>query len=217
MSNLLKMMNTASVSESLRPLALLSAGKTGADIERLVREVRAQCRRRAIPLTWNVLEEVLRQDDASLSDEVRHRIAVHEIGHALSYEMTGLGQVVSVRLHASGGKTEILLNRDRLQFAGGIGGNLTCILGGHAAETVVFGRRWWVRGAARIAIWGKQRCSRWNLKPLWASGVMRRSFIVCRPIRARLCFTTAGWQIGSRNGSKMPSGRQSSFSNRIAS
>ncbi len=139
MSNLLKMMNTASVSESLRPLALLAAGKTGADIERLVREVRAQCRRRAIPLTWNVLEEVLRQDDASLSDEVRHRIAVHEIGHALSYEMTGLGQVVSVRLHASGGKTEILLNRDRLQFAGGIGGNLTCILGGHAAETVVFG------------------------------------------------------------------------------
>ncbi len=81
----------------------------------------------------------LRRDDGAFSDEVRYRIAVHEIGHALALEMTGLGEVVSVRLHASGGTTETLLNRDRLQFAEGIGGNLTCVLGGRAAETVVFG------------------------------------------------------------------------------
>ncbi len=139
MNNSVTMMNKASVAETLRPLALLAAGKTGADIERLVRELRAQCRRRALPLTWDALEDALRQDDASLSDEVRHRIAVHEIGHALSYEMTGLGQVASVRLHASGGKTEVLLDRNKLQFAEGIGGNLTCILGARAAELIVFG------------------------------------------------------------------------------
>lgn len=132
-------MDMANAAESLRPLALLAAGKTGADIERLVREERARCRRKSLPLTWDVLEEALRRDDGAFSDEVRHRIAVHEIGHALSYEMTGLGQVVSVRLHASGGKTEALLNRDKLQFAMGIGGNLTCILGARAAELIVFG------------------------------------------------------------------------------
>jgi cell division protease FtsH len=131
-------MNMANAAESLRPLALLAAGKTGADIERLVREERAQCRRKSLPLTWDVLEEALRRDDGAFSVEVRHRIAVHEIGHALAFEMTGLGEVVSVRLHASGGKTETLLNRDRLQFAEGICDNLTCILGGRAAETVVF-------------------------------------------------------------------------------
>lgn len=132
-------MNMANAAESLRPLALLAAGKTGADIERLVREERARCRRKSLPLTWDVLEEALRRDDGAFSDEVRYRIAVHEIGHALALEMTGLGEVVSVRLHASGGTTETLLNRDRLQFAEGIGGNLTCVLGGRAAETVVFG------------------------------------------------------------------------------
>lgn len=132
-------MNMANAAESLRPLALLAAGKTGADIERLVREERARCRRKSLPLTWDILEVALRRDEGAFSDEVRHRIAVHEIGHALAYEMTGLGQVVSVRLHASGGKTEALLDRDKLQFAEGIGGNLTCILGARAAELIVFG------------------------------------------------------------------------------
>ncbi len=105
-------------SGSLRPLALLAAGRTGADIERMVREVRARCRRKALPVTWDALEDALRQDEATFSDEVRYRIAVHEIGHALAFELMGLGEVVSVRLHVSGGKTETLLDRDRLQSVG---------------------------------------------------------------------------------------------------
>ncbi len=78
-------------SGSLRPLALLAAGRTGADIERMVREVRARCRRKALPVTWDALEDALRQDEATFSDEVRYRIAVHEIGHALAFELMAWG------------------------------------------------------------------------------------------------------------------------------
>lgn len=124
--------------EALRPLALLAAGLSGADIERLVREARARCRRKREPITWDVLEAALKRDGGAFSDEVRYRIAVHEIGHALCYEMTGLGKVVSVRLHGLGGKTETLIDREQLQFEQGMLDNLAAVLGGRAAEAVVF-------------------------------------------------------------------------------
>lgn len=127
--------------EALRPLALLAAGLSGADIERLVREVRSRCRRRGVPLSWDVLEAALKLDGGAFSDDVRYRIAVHEIGHALCYELTGLGKVISVRLHGLGGKTETLLDRERLQFAEGMLDNLVAVLGGRAAEAVVFGEK----------------------------------------------------------------------------
>ncbi len=127
--------------QALRPLALLAAGLSGADIERLVREVRARCRRKAEPLTWDALEVALKRDGGAFSDDVRYRIAVHEIGHALCYELTGVGNVISVRLHGLGGKTETLLDRERLQFAEGMLGNLIAVFGGRAAEAVVIGEK----------------------------------------------------------------------------
>lgn len=127
--------------EALRPLALLAAGLSGADIERLVREVRARCRRKGAPLTWGALEAALKRDGGAFSDDVRYRIAVHEIGHALCYEMTGLGKVLSVRLHGLGGKTETLIDREQLQFGQGMLDNLVSAFGGRAAEAVVFGEK----------------------------------------------------------------------------
>ena len=127
--------------EALRPLALLAAGLSGADIERLVREVRARCRRKGVPFTWDALEAALKRDGGAFSDDMRYRIAVHEIGHALCYETTGLGKVISVRLHGLGGKTEILIDREQLQFGQGMLDNLVAVLGGRAAEAVVFGEK----------------------------------------------------------------------------
>ena len=133
--------NKATTADTLRPLALLATGMRGADIERLIREVRARCRRKGEPLTWDLLEAALCQDDDGLSDAIRHRIAVHEIGHAFCYELTGVGNVISVRLHGLGGKTETVLDREKLQFEEGMLDNLVAIFGGRAAEEIVFGEK----------------------------------------------------------------------------
>ncbi len=134
-------MNEPTAADTLRPLALLATGMSGADIERLVREVRARCRRKATPLTWEILEAALRRDEDGLSDAIRHRIAVHELGHALAYELTGVGKVVSVRIHGLGGKTEAQADRELNQFPEGVDASLICILAGRAAEAVVFGNK----------------------------------------------------------------------------
>lgn len=127
--------------EALRPLALLATGMSGADIERLVREVRARCRRQGEPLTWDILENALRREDDGPSDAIRQRIAVHEIGHTLCYELSGVGRVNTVRLHGLSGQTETLIDRERLQFPEGLQDHLVAIMGGRAAEFVVFGGR----------------------------------------------------------------------------
>lgn len=134
-------MNEATAADTLRPLALLATGMSGADIERVTREVRASCRRKGEPLTWETLEAALRRDDDGLSDVIRHRIAVHEIGHAFCYELTGVGNVISVRIHGLGGKTETLLDREKLQFEEGLLENLVAVFGGRAAEEIVFGEK----------------------------------------------------------------------------
>lgn len=131
----------ATTAEALRPLALLATGMSGADIERLVREARARSRRKGQPLTWDILEKALRRDDDGLSDAIRHCIAVHELGHALAYELTGVGKVVSVRIHDLGGKTEAQADRELAQFPEGMDANLICILAGRAAEAIVFGNK----------------------------------------------------------------------------
>ena len=133
--------NNVMAAETLRPLALLATGMSGADIERLVREVRARCRRKGEPLTWETLEAALRREDDGLSDAIRHRIAVHEIGHALCYELSGVGSVNSVRLHGLSGQTETLIDRERLQFPVGLHDHLVAIMGGRAAEFLIFGGR----------------------------------------------------------------------------
>jgi len=141
MSNPETKATTKTSGEALRPLALLAAGLSGADVERLVREVRARCRRKREPLTWDAFEAALKRDGGAFSDDMRYRIAVHEIGHAICYELTGVGNVISVRLHGLGGKAETLLDREKLQFAKGMLDNLVAVFGGRAAEEIVFGER----------------------------------------------------------------------------
>lgn len=131
----------AAAAESLRPLALLATGMSGADIERLVREVRARSRRKGEPLTWETLAVAMRREDDGLSDAIRSRIAVHELGHALASELTGFGEVVSVRIHGLSGKTETRVDRELAQFPEGMDANLICILAGRATEAVVFGNK----------------------------------------------------------------------------
>ena len=124
---------------SLRPLALLATGRTGADIERLVREVRRQASRAGRPMVWNDLEEALRDRAGDVSDELRWRMAVHEAGHAVAYILLDVGEVETVMIGApQGGKVLARVNQEVLQIEEGLMRLMACILAGRGAETILF-------------------------------------------------------------------------------
>ena len=85
----------------LRRLALLSAGRTGADIERLVREARQRARRERRSMTWDDLEQAIREGQSRLPDDVRWRVAVHESGHCIASLRLGVAEVRQLSIEAS--------------------------------------------------------------------------------------------------------------------
>ncbi|UVC12232.1 ATP-dependent Zn protease (plasmid) [Rhizobium sp. TH2] len=126
--------------DDLSALALLADGLTGADIERLVREVRGRCRRGREPMTWDNLAEALRGVRPAPPAQLMLPIAIHEIGHALAYELFGIGQVESVQIGGeTGGRTRVTMHTERVQDEVGIMGMISCLLAGRAAEQLVIG------------------------------------------------------------------------------
>ena len=124
---------------SLRPLALLATGRTGADIERLVREVRRRASRAGRPMAWNDLEEALQDRAGQVSDELRWRMAVHEGGHAVAYILLDVGEVETVIIGTpQGGKVLARVNQEVLQVEEGLMRLMACILAGRAAEAILF-------------------------------------------------------------------------------
>jgi cell division protease FtsH len=125
---------------SLKPLALLSAGMSGADIERIVRELRGQCRRQETNLTWAALEAGLLRGKNRPSPSVALQIAVHELGHALAYEGFGVATVVLVRVGGDrGGETHTALNTEFVQDEAGLMKWIACLLAARTAEMLIFG------------------------------------------------------------------------------
>lgn len=124
---------------SLRPLALLASGRTGADIERLIREVRRRASRAGRPMAWTDLEEALRDRANQVSDQLRWRMAVHEAGHAVAYILLDVGEVETVMIGTpQGGKVLARVNQEVLQVEKGLMRLMACILAGRAAEAILF-------------------------------------------------------------------------------
>ncbi len=126
--------------DGLRPLALLALGRTGADIERLVREVRRKLRREERAMVWADLETALRDGQAAMSDDLRWRASVHEAGHALVYTLTGIAEVkaASIGLHGLG-MVATVANGRLPQKEAWLMNAMAAILAGRAAELLLFG------------------------------------------------------------------------------
>lgn len=136
--------NDLSNMEKLKPLALLAAGMTGADVERLVRELRGRSRRRgdshAKSISWTDLEQALLKGKNVPSADLARRIAVHELGHAMAYECLGIARVTHVRVGGEkGGETRTMLNTEAIQEQEGVMRWIACLLAGQAAEKLLFG------------------------------------------------------------------------------
>ena len=126
--------------DDLSTLALLADGWTGADIERIVREVRAKCRRRRQPMTWDNLVVAMREARPAPPAALMLPIAIHEMGHALAYELLGIGHVESVQIGGeTGGRTRVTIHTERVQDEVGIMGMISCLLAGRTAEQLIVG------------------------------------------------------------------------------
>lgn len=130
---------------ALQRLALLATGKTGADIERLIREARQKARREKRPMTWSDLETALLSERRQMTPENRYRIAVHEVGHALAYTVLGIGEVQTLAVGVSldgmaGGLGQVVLTfrTDEPQTENWLTRKMACLLAGRVAEQLIF-------------------------------------------------------------------------------
>ncbi|MFB2553966.1 ATP-dependent metallopeptidase FtsH/Yme1/Tma family protein [Ensifer soli] len=125
---------------TLLPLALLALGKTGADVERMVREVRRTARRSGRAVSWADLENALRSGQADMSADLRRRAAVHEAGHAVVYTVTGVATVESASIGLHGiGMVTTTPNPSIPQNETWLMHSIACLLGGRSAELIVIG------------------------------------------------------------------------------
>lgn len=124
----------------LDALARQAIGRSGADIERLVREARGRARREGRSLVHADLEEALAAGRPMRSRNLRYRMAVHEAGHALVRRALKLGTEIGLTIEAvSGGFAEAEIDLDVVQSPEWVMAMIAMHLAGRAAETVVFG------------------------------------------------------------------------------
>ncbi|WP_137129467.1 AAA family ATPase [Rhizobium sp. FY34] len=120
---------------------------SGADLEKLARDVRRLARRRRSAITDSLLLEVMPKRYVMTDDELRHA-AVHEAGHAMVGVLLECDVLIGVHIErdvAAGGVRQSA-GRASFEPADGIirtsvhyDDRIAMLLGGIAAETVVFG------------------------------------------------------------------------------
>ncbi|MBC7281575.1 ATP-dependent Zn protease [Hoeflea sp.] len=125
---------------ALQSLALLAIGRTGADIERMVREARQQARRDSRDLTWTDIERALGAQHMTMSDDLRWRVAAHEAGHAIAWTLLRIGKVESVTIGLREmGQVTVDRYRHLPQTEIWLTRTMAAILAGRVAEQIVIG------------------------------------------------------------------------------
>ena len=126
--------------DTLRPVARLLRGRTGADVAALVRRARGKARREGRPLSLGDLKDEAKQTrGVNLPAEVLHRTSVHEAGHAVVAHALGVGRVASLSLDPDGGTAWIDMPLNE-QLRSQIEDRICFTLAGRAAEIEILGQ-----------------------------------------------------------------------------
>ena len=126
--------------QALNQLAMSALGRTGADIERLIREARQKARRQKRKLTYADIKDALSAEQNKMSEELLWRIAIHESGHALAMIGFNLGTIQTVSVgNGSGGFVESDIRRHSAQDEVWINRMLAFTLAGRTAEVLILG------------------------------------------------------------------------------
>ncbi|TAZ56695.1 AAA family ATPase [Rhizobium ruizarguesonis] len=122
---------------------------TPADLEKLARAAKRSARVRKGVLSIQDVKAIL-PAQVPLPEAVVHRICVHEIGHALMAMASGLADVISIRVEShmvqgqpvqDGGRLHYKMRNEALPTDKDLLAKIRIMLGGTAAEEVVFGNR----------------------------------------------------------------------------
>jgi ATP-dependent Zn protease len=131
---------------ALRPLARLAVGRSGADIERIVREARRAARREVRSLRWDDIADALGAARRGRPEALRWRMAVHEAGHALAHLVighengSGHGSLTIMSIEADhGGMVHVQPDPHVPETEAHLMGLITVRLAGRVAEEIVFG------------------------------------------------------------------------------
>ena len=114
-------------------------GRSGADIEQLVRQVRQTARREQRSITCPDLDTALGEGRPQRSPEHKRQIAVHEAGHAVVRHVLGEGDVEYLSIDRAFGGLTISRLREDIDSEERLGRLLTIALAGRAAEAIVCG------------------------------------------------------------------------------
>jgi ATP-dependent Zn protease len=122
---------------------------TPADLEKLARAAKRAARLRKGEVAIHDVKAVL-PAQVPLPEAVVHRICVHETGHALMAMASGVADVISIRVEShmvegqpvqDGGRLHYKMRNEALPTEKDLFAKIRIMLGGTAAEEVVFGNR----------------------------------------------------------------------------
>ncbi len=136
--------------ERLKRVADRMAGKTGSDINRIVREAKRFARKGERDVRAEDIEFLV-PPDRPLTEEEIFLVAVHETGHALIASMLDIGDVLSVEVFdnrttfakdsQSHGQTALLHHAFHVKQRSRLLADISMLLAGMAAEEILLGDR----------------------------------------------------------------------------
>jgi len=123
----------------LRPAAVAARGKTGADVERVVREARSAARRAGVTLTVAHLVNAVLVGEPDLPPDLRRRFAFHEAGHAVDILALGQRKPIALSVCVDGGFARSGPTEPRAETREHVENQIVMLLAGRAAEEVISG------------------------------------------------------------------------------
>ncbi|MGO7299589.1 AAA family ATPase [Rhizobium ruizarguesonis] len=142
-------LNQTPPAQDLRAITDKLRFMTPADLEKLARAAKRAARLRKGILSIEDVKAVL-PAQIPLPEAVVHRICVHEVGHALMAMASGTADVISIRVEShmiegqpvqDGGRLHYKMRDEALPTEKDLLAKIRMMLGGTAAEEVVFGTR----------------------------------------------------------------------------